>query len=95
MIVTTGRIIKVDAGNLHFERTCETPGAVTLRDLRGVAITLPANPEEVERVIAAYRRAAAEDIAYRESKHESAPRPVTTAPGCNNPGWCGVACGCG
>ena len=70
MIVTTGKIIKIDAGNFHFERTCETPGAVTLRDRHGTSIRLPANTTELERIIAAYRRAATEEIAYRESKAE-------------------------
>jgi hypothetical protein len=67
MIVTTGRIIKIDAAEFFFERTSETPGCVHVRDKKGVTLKLPANPREMESWIAAYRRACGEDVGYRES----------------------------
>lgn len=77
MIVTTGKSIKIDVdGYLHLERSCETPGKVTLRRLSRTDTTvvqcvdLPAHPDEAERLIKAYRRALAEDIPYREMTGE-------------------------
>lgn len=73
-IVTTGKIIKIQCGSFYLERTSEAPGIVTLRTrTRGEesqTITLPANPGEMENLIAAYRRAVAEEVGYRESKFE-------------------------
>lgn len=72
MIITTGKVIKIDvSGHLRIERSCETPGAVTVTDRSGKSITLPASRDEAERVIAAYRRALVEDIPYRKSEVES------------------------
>lgn len=72
MIVTTGKSIKIDcnAWGLRLVRSCETPGLVTVTDREGKTLGLPANEEEAERFIVAYRRAIAEDIPYRESVSE-------------------------
>jgi hypothetical protein len=75
MIVTTGRIIKVDTTwDLHLERTSEKPGVVTVtRAAKGQEeqfIELPGNPHDAETFIQAYRRAFAEDVGYRESECE-------------------------
>jgi hypothetical protein len=69
MIVTTGKIIKIDAGRFTFQRTCEAVGCVTVRDSSGTIMALPVNEQESEEFIKAYRRAIAEDIAYREREH--------------------------
>ena len=65
MIVTTGKVIKIEACGYVFERSCETPGCVTVRGREG-ALRLP-GPAEAEKFIAAYRRAVAEDVPYRET----------------------------
>lgn len=72
MIVTTGKIIKVDLGltyQYNFERTSEAPGICSVSH-KGVTMTLPANIDDMERFIAAYRRAVSEDVGYREMKCE-------------------------
>lgn len=70
MIVVTGKIIRVElVGGLKLECTSEAPGRITLtRD--GVTVGLPGNPEEAERLIAAYRRVLAEDLGYRKMEVE-------------------------
>lgn len=72
MIVRTGKNIKIDVGawGLQVERTCETPGKVSVQDGKGGYVGLPANLDDSEKFIAAYRRAIAEDIPYRESNVE-------------------------
>jgi hypothetical protein len=71
VIVTTGRIIKVNCGSWHFERTSETPGAVVLSlSGDGGSITLPGNKMDAEKLIAAYRRVIEEDVGYRKSEVE-------------------------
>lgn len=66
MIVTTGKIIRIESGDFVFERTSEAPGSVLV--LGGVAsgeISLPANPEDMEAFIKAYRRVVTEEIGYK------------------------------
>lgn len=72
MIVTTGKSIKIDVGTcgLQIERSCETPGKVSVANGKGGWIDLPANPDEAAMFIASYRRAIAEDIPYRDMKSE-------------------------
>lgn len=74
MIVTTGRIIKVELpreGNqsYRFERTSDAPGAVHLQ-WRDQRIVLPANHAEAEEFITAYRRAITENVGYRTQEAE-------------------------
>ena len=73
MIVTTGRIIKIElireAQSYRLERTSEAPGVVRLR-WRDRLIDLPANLEDAERFINAYRRAIDEDVGYRKIENE-------------------------
>lgn len=75
MIVTTGKIIKVDAVSFHynFKRTSEAPGIVYVdsdgKIFKG-SIELPANPIDAENFIKAYRRVIEENIEYREQKSE-------------------------
>jgi hypothetical protein len=69
MIVTTGRHIKVEVLDFIFERTAETPGLVVLTTKKG-SIGLPANQEDMARVIEAYHRVCEEDVAYRKSNCE-------------------------
>jgi hypothetical protein len=70
LIITTGKSIKIDVGTwaLQLERSCETPGLVTVRGEGSGVLSLPANLDEAERFIAAYRRAIEEDIPYREMR---------------------------
>lgn len=73
MIITTGKSIKIDVGTwgLELERSCETPGLVTVRgEGPNNHLHLPANKQEAERFIAAYRRAIEEDVPYREVRAE-------------------------
>ena len=68
------QIIKVELpreGNMTFlfERTSEAPGMVRLR-WRDQVIDLPANEQDAERFIAAYRRAIKEDVGYRKQENE-------------------------
>lgn len=70
MIVTTGKSIRIDLIGLRLERSCETPGAVTVTDRDNKTVTLPTNEAERERFILAYRRACAEDVPYRKSEVE-------------------------
>lgn len=75
MIVTTGRIIKVNAAGYYFERSAESPGLVTVQSTRDGAasngsMSLPSNAQDMEKFISAYRRICAEVIEYRESKVE-------------------------
>jgi len=69
MIVTTGKHIKIDAACSRYtlSRTAETPGVVRVEERKGGSITLPANEQESEDFIAAYRRAIKEDIEYRKT----------------------------
>lgn len=94
MIVTTGSIIRVEVSFGHdrtfgvtFERTSERPGGVTMT-VRGArrectVVELPATDAESEAIIAAYRRAIQEDVGYRKSEYEAAPRPASVAPICD------------
>ncbi len=70
MIVTTGKIVKIEVGYYTFERSCEHPGVVRVESKPGTLergiIELPANREEAEMLITAYRRAINEDVPYRE-----------------------------
>lgn len=69
MIVTTGEIIKVEAGSelqLHFEKSAETPGLVTLR-IGKDAIGLPGHPKDADAFVKAYLRVVAHDVGYRKS----------------------------
>lgn len=75
MIVTTGRIVKVECGNFLFERTSEAPGIVTVtqrqtHDLVRAQVGLPTHAGEAERFIEAYRRCLNEDVGYRKSEVE-------------------------
>lgn len=74
MLVTTGKVIKIEIDGIHLERSCETPGKVSVkRNDRGGGpqyLDLPGNPLEAERFIEAYRRALAEDIPYRKMESE-------------------------
>lgn len=76
MIVTTGKIIKIETlDKYYFERSAETPGLVTVRSASVLrngneVLSLPANKNDMERFIAAYRRACEEQIDYRESNVE-------------------------
>ncbi len=75
MIVTTGRIIKVDSSDYHFEKSSEAPGLViasAARTRTGI-IELPGNAVEAEAFCAAYMRIVREDVGYRKSEYESAP----------------------
>jgi len=75
MIVTTGRIIKVETGDAvfryMFERTSETPGSVRVHAVhQSVTVELPANEADAARFIEAYRRAIKEDVGYRKMENE-------------------------
>ena len=75
MIVTSGRIVKVECGNFLLERTSEAPGIVTVsqrntHDLVRAQVQLPANPQEMARFIEAYQRTCREDVGYRKSEVE-------------------------
>jgi hypothetical protein len=81
MIVTTGSVIKIDAGyqnRFNFYRDAEAPGVVILTCKSpgepSTRITLPANDEEMLVFINAYRRAVEEPIAYRKSEVEGGRR---------------------
>ena len=68
MIVTTGKHIVIEANDYYLERTCETPGIVSVSNRRDKqSINLPANPVDMESFIEAYRRACSEQIEYKKS----------------------------
>lgn len=77
MIVTTGKIIKVDAEPFYFSCSSEHPGLVIVmvkrRGYEAVTVEMPANVEEAERFIAAYRRTIVEELGYREMKTDGSP----------------------
>lgn len=71
MIVTTGKIIKVEIADHVFEKSCETPGGVWLRNIRsGDALALPGNRSEADRFVKAYLRAVDEEVKYRKRESE-------------------------
>ena len=74
MIITTGKIVKVDISNFQFERSAETPGLVTVVSSwspgKGERFSLPANEDEADRFIMAYRRVIDEQIEYRKKEQE-------------------------
>lgn len=66
MIVTTGKIIKIQVGHLTLERSCEAPGAVRVTsDISIGSLSLPVESNGSERFIEAYKRILSEDIPYR------------------------------
>jgi len=75
MLVTTGKIIKVDTTwNMQLERTSEKPGVVKVtraaKEQEVQVIELPGNPHDAESFIKAYQRTIDEDIGYRKSESE-------------------------
>jgi len=70
MIVKTGKYIEVSVSN-RWVLSCsaELPGVVTVTDDVGT-VRMSANPEEAERLIAAYRRVVNEDVSYQTSEVE-------------------------
>jgi hypothetical protein len=71
MIVTTGKIIRVETGDYLLEKTSETPGRVTLQDRRlKTRIHLPGNQEIAEALVKAYLRVVEEDVGYRKMECE-------------------------
>jgi hypothetical protein len=73
VIVTTGKVIKIDEGKFHFERNSETPGIVMVyggSSSDREQLTLPVNVQEMDNFIAAYQRAASEDVGYRKTENE-------------------------
>ncbi len=72
MIVTTGKIIKVDIGfNRGFECSSEAPGMVLYHDAnQGKMIELPGNKEGAKRFCEAYLRTVNEDLGYRKMENE-------------------------
>jgi hypothetical protein len=89
MIVTTGRVIKINAGDLYLERTSEAPGIVVVTDKRGGRIVLPANDDDSERFISCFRRAIAEDVGYRKQECEGPGVSLPEYRQCTRPpaGW--------
>lgn len=74
MIVTTGKIIKVEVGpgRFRFERSAETPGLVVLHNLQNqTKVELPGNEEDASQLVKAYLRIVKEDIGYRKQECES------------------------
>lgn len=77
MIVTVAKMIKVDLpGSINgYTLTCDgrAPGVVQLtcrNSLIPTTVELPGNKEDAERLIAAYRRVLAEDVAYSAPRSE-------------------------
>lgn len=70
MIVRAGKIIEVDVGDFHLQRSCATPGMVRLSRRGHGSIELPANQQEALEFIKAYWRTVTEDISYVERKNE-------------------------
>lgn len=73
MIVTTGKHIKVEVSGFLFQRTAETPGLVRVTTVGSTwkgDLELPANLEEMQRIIEAYERVCAEEVDYRKSEVE-------------------------
>jgi hypothetical protein len=71
MIVTTGKIVKVETLQFEFERSCETPGAVSVwRKRYEGKLVLPGNLEEAEVFCEAYMRIVREEIEYRKRECE-------------------------
>jgi hypothetical protein len=62
-----GKIIRIEVGEFVFERTSESPGFVIVlgHDLYAGEFKLPANVDDREAFIKAYRRAALEAIGYK------------------------------
>lgn len=66
MIVTTGRIIKIEVcKRIIIQKSCEGPGAIRVTN-DGESITLPGNKEEAQRFVNAYLHAVNADIEYRK-----------------------------
>lgn len=74
MIVNIGKRIRIETGRYLFHADADTPGLVTVthapRGEDAQVLSLPGNPEEGERFIAAYRRVLAEDLGYRIKETE-------------------------
>lgn len=74
LIVVQGKIIKVDSGQHHFERSSEHPYVVkcTYRPKVGpeMILDLPARPSDAESFIEAYRRTCKEHMEYSEPSYE-------------------------
>lgn len=82
MIVTTGKIIKVevyssDVFRYVLERDSETPGVVTVHVMRSrgdhvasSVFELPANEQAAAEFIRSYQRIIAEDVGYRKRENE-------------------------
>ena len=77
MNITTGKHVRIETGKFTFDRTAETPGSITVRGKansrysEAEVMHLPAQREDAERFIAAYRRIIAEDVEYRKTEWES------------------------
>jgi hypothetical protein len=79
MIITVGKTVKIETvWGITLTRSCETPGLVTVILKDGQHLKLPANNDEVEGFIAAYRRVVVEDIPYREVRVESPEKKGST-----------------
>lgn len=73
MLIRRGRVIKIDAlweQRWHFERSCESPGIVTVRNKDGDCINLPGNAQEAKEFMEAYQKVIDEDISYSEYEGE-------------------------
>lgn len=72
MIITTGKIVRIESGQFQFEKSAETPGRVRVTGTRHFdgAIDLPGNEEEARRFCAAYLRSVSEDVGYRKVESE-------------------------
>jgi hypothetical protein len=66
VIVTTGKIIKVQIDGYSLERTAEKPGQVAVLHRNGQRMDLSSNAAEAQRFIDAYKRVIDEDIGYRK-----------------------------
>ena len=79
MIVTTGKIVVVEAGyeeSFRFERDSRTPGVVTVQKTRKTdeepwQFTLPGNVNDATHFVAGYMRAVHEPVGYKKSESEN------------------------
>lgn len=71
MIVTIGKVVKVDHGRFLFYSDCKTPGRVTVSDHNGQVIDLPGSKKkDAEAFIKAYLRVVNEPIDYVSGEFE-------------------------
>jgi hypothetical protein len=70
MIVTTGKIIKVELSQYRFECSSETPGLVTVIARDGARMSLPCNERDAQDFVRAYLRTVQEDLGYRTKEVE-------------------------